>query len=719
MKRHISSLWKADCTDNIYSDVRAYISPRGIEYPAISGSPVYTAVSAASNVPGSYNLTGGVLVYLYTKPTSLSITVYVNPAFTYNVASDQTVWDFGGAFGLIYNATSDKWAIRGSTTLDLGSAYTSNATLQQWTRITVTYNGTTATGYINGSATSGSVTVSSTIQNQFTINATDKAINHLRIFEYVASATEEGNQYQDVTRNEVFFRFNRTTHGIERTNVTPYLVSYSINAPGTQKAATADISLQNLNGYFNDDVYDNPTGLFPSDTLYPTTTLYPYFDLEDYAPETGNYNGPVNKRYLERKMPLFIESWYGTLFEPLYFGYIQPNSFRRTVSVGGVSIISLAADDSMADMAKRVSRRARTYENYYICSEANRATSLFHVLSKLAIDREIYNYCANSGMENTDISLSWNGVSKSSTQAFSGTYSALVPAGGYGNQVFMPQNLSYGEKFSFSCYVYSTTGTQITAQIQEKLGALNMGGSQYTISHSGNGWERIEVTHTITDSDSDRLVFGIKANAATYFDNAMLNYGDPKKWYIANTNDGAGGGVVSYTLGTLGTYESIGIDADEISYIHPWAIVKEGANILNELRSLIDSTCGIYFYIDSSNVLRYKSIMNTARPSTSGTISDIAQVGSGWQDQTANKLKVSGIKITKATLPECVWQAAAGGPDNEATNGGYKFTMLPLFHWPTYSDSPDGFECKYDDTEEIVVTPPKADRVQNIQMNRR
>jgi len=262
--------------------------------------------------------------------------------------------------------------------------------------------------------------------------------------------------------------------------------------------------------------------------------------------------------------------------------------------------------------------------------------------------------------------------------------------------------LSQSERFNFSVFIYSASAMNIQLQILEQYNGVTIGGSQKTVAHDGHGWMLFDVTHDIQDSSSNRLAAIVKPSSTSniYLDGAMLVYGDYKPYFVNNTNDGTVG-ICDSTDAVLGSYDWIGIDADTVSYQHPWAVVNEGSNVWDYLQQIGDATIARYIYVDRSGVLKYRSTFNTSLPSSLGSIENISAISSSVQSDVANKVKVAGVYINKASAPSCVWQVEASGLENENEDGNtFSRTIAPGYYFPTLSEAPDGYEAKYGDAYE-------------------
>jgi hypothetical protein len=82
----------------------------------------------------------------------------------------------------------------------------------------------------------------------------------------------------------------------------------------------------------------------------------------------------------------------------------------------------------------------------------------------------------------------------------------------------------------------------------------------------------------------------------------MLKRGGDVDWWILNENDGSSG-VIDYTDAQDGTYDWVGVDTNDVDYVHPWAWVQKGDNIIKHLQELAQACAARVFRVDSSGVL--------------------------------------------------------------------------------------------------------------------
>jgi hypothetical protein len=260
----------------------------------------------------------------------------------------------------------------------------------------------------------------------------------------------------------------------------------------------------------------------------------------------------------------------------------------------------------------------------------------------------------------------------------------------------VPDNLSAGEIFTFSFYYNATAGDLARCSIGEYESTTLKASTTSNSVANGTGWERLSVTHTITDSNSDRLRITIRADGNNmYADNCLLVYGGDRMFHVLNSNDGTAG--VSGSVPALGTYDFVGIVSDDSAYVHPWAYLQEGTSVLNEVSAIADAMGSRLFAIDASGVLVFKSAFVSPYNVSYALIANIQSIDNGMQQSQTNKMKVLGAFITKETGMSCVWQMSASGIDNEASGSAYQYTMDAGDYWPDFADSESGFECNYSD----------------------
>jgi len=397
---------------------------------------------------------------------------------------------------------------------------------------------------------------------------------------------------------------------------------------------------------------------------------------------------------------------YEPYHEPVFIGSIAPGSFNRSTSAGGGSTISVSAEDAISEIARRVVRKARKWDDYYLSRVTPASNSLFHEVAALATKREIYNYCADSGFEGT-IANSWTTARSSSTaKPFLGSKSLDFAATGPTMSQRINLELSAGETFTFSLWVYSLAASAYTASIGEYDNTTLIGTTSATGNLTGKGWELVSVTATVADSSSDNLRYSFTLSGVitgAYVDACSFVYGSYKPYYINNANEGTAG-VTTADNAQLGTYDWINVDADDVDYQHPWALVNAGDNVYQRMKEIADASIARYMYVTAGGVLKMRSNFTTGDGSPIETIAKIQSMASGQWSTVANKIKAQGCKITKRPNVECVWEARASNLERDDDAGSvYKKTVAAGGYLPSVAESPDGYEARYGDT-----TDPEA-----------
>jgi hypothetical protein len=185
----------------------------------------------------------------------------------------------------------------------------------------------------------------------------------------------------------------------------------------------------------------------------------------------------------------------------------------------------------------------------------------------------------------------------------------------------------------------------------------------------GEGFKRFNISHTITDSDSDRMRVFILADSGTaFFDCAMLISGtEPVNYWVLNDNDGASGSE-SADDADYSAYDTIGFDVDAVAVVHPWAIVEEGVSIGDHLGEIGQAVAARYMGLDSCGTLKMRSPLKTdyADPSPIETVDDAMSVQASVDYATANKIIGHAVKIVKTLTTnlrdkQLLWSAEDSG----------------------------------------------------------
>jgi len=371
-------------------------------------------------------------------------------------------------------------------------------------------------------------------------------------------------------------------------------------------------------------------------------------------------------------------------FERIFIGMIPQGTFPRQTSVGGLSTISISAEDAMTELGRKTARRSYKWENYELAQEDG-INSLFHELARIVTRREFTNYLGNSGFENATIGDSWlttGTLARDTTAMLAGSYCGkLTASDGQLIQQYVTfageDSLSIGDVFNASIWIYSASAIVGTIRCGESLAATSTGYTDAAYTHGGLGWERWSVSHTVTDSTSNRMRIVLLSGAGGFtdvpLDCAMLKRGGEVDWWILNATDGSSG-IISYDDGQAGTYDWIGVDTNDVAYIHPWAWVQKGDNIISHLQEMASACAARNFRVDSAGIVFMDSgIVDDAQASL-GSLANGNAI-SGGLVPVMNSIVLKGNCIEKSSSRVNVWMAgASAGLKKSATDTDGNFT---------------------------------------------
>ena len=722
--KYLSTGWKADLKDRSISSNRVYIDFRREEYPPYASDLSYTVMTSGDNQPGSHNLTGGHATYLLELTDPVTIRARVYPNFVYNVGSNQYIlsWYRDSTHYLIlyYRQAPDSryqldWK-DGDTVQSLNSTTYTDNSHQAWTDIDIVLDFTNKTGalYINRSLIddtwSGTMDTKSSNVPLFCIrhyNGTEGnyKINHVRVFPNLeATATQIANDYKDVTNEEIVWHFNGEGVGRTRCNVTRFVENVytekSVESfdTGAAGANSANVTLLSTSGEFADDQY------------------------AAFDPTSDSFNGTSSQKYMQNRCRLEIETWYSNVYDFVFTGQIEEGGFSRLSAQSIGQRVTVNAYDMMTLMDRKFVRKAKYFENHKIASTTDEANSLAHDIPRLATKDDIYNFAANSSFENATIGNSWilgdTGTGATLNRAAGGLFGSYEGQLSYGDALCAAyqditfignKKLNVGETWSFSIWLKcasAVSNANSRIWLVEKDDAGENDTSSTIISLSGDeGWDLFSVSHTITDSDSNKLRIRIylNDNITLSMDGVMLIQNDRAlNWFILNSNDGTGG-VESADDAVAGSYDHIGFDVEDVDITHPWALIPQGGNVGEHVRMLGDAVAATYNGLDEAGTYILSCKLSTeSDPTSLETIdeNEFISIETAMEIEPANKIEVHGIRIEKSTNESMVWGAAAAGAF-QAGSGVSKIaeTVSTGKIWPTTGstgvDSMQPFWAKY------------------------
>jgi hypothetical protein len=392
--------------------------------------------------------------------------------------------------------------------------------------------------------------------------------------------------------------------------------------------------------------------------------------------------------------------------EPFFYGTIDRGGFTRTTSYNTTSTFSANADDLIKRIARKKVRSSRTWADYYLSRATPVSNSLWHEYVKLATDKETYNYFGNSSFEKDTIANSWlsGGVGASFTRSdaisLDGTYSGrLLGTSGLYFLQSAAMSVSPGNILTFQVYGWSAVAETCTIYLEEYAGAVLVDATSSVISHPGNGWQLLSVTHTVTGTTTTSMM-GTVIISGTYLyaDMAMLTYGGVKYFYVENANDGTAG-TISESLAHVGTYSLLGSVAEDADIQHDWSVIKRGESPWEKIKALCDACLARFMHISPAGVLHFASYLATADETTSrGDIGNIYGLGKENQPIIANRITVEGVYIDVRGYPQIVWTADGSSVGNESTDGStFTVSLADDEYYPDNTILPGGIECLYED----------------------
>ena len=669
----IGAAWRANLETYTAAE-RFYLDFRQKVYPPLAGHDLeFDLHTSGDNKPGSHYLSGGNAYYALNMPATFILSVEVYPNFAFDVGANQRIcgWFIDGAalWLFYYDEATDKFTLAfgdggnlrylTSRQFDDGS---NHEDIDQWMRWDIIFDSTTGdtTGsklYYNRNleddAWDDSIDAKTNIFPLFEIRALngtegDYKINFVRLFPGVVT-DDVVNDHKARQEEEIYWSLNGHGAGQTRCNIGRLVRKYFIN----QKLGGANscmLELYSTEGEFADEQY------------------------AVYQPTSESFNGLSTQAYLQYRCPMIVESWYANAFEPIFVGRVDEDYFQRHSPGGGETIVTVTAEDAVADCGQKMIEHAISYEDFDLCDPTNEAASLLHVITRLALQKSVTNYLANSSFENATIGDSWlesGGTLTKDADFLLGSACAKLDADDASAETLQQtvlftrtKKLNVGDTYNLAIYLKSAGAATANIEIEEHdVGGYNDQSVQaYTLA-GGEGWYKWEVSHQITDEDSDRLIVVIHVadGEIIFADCAMLVQADTAyDWIVLNNNDGASA-VAAADDADSATYETIGYDTDAAAITHPWALVKEGSNVWRQVKNLAIATIARYYGVDSSGAFVFKpGIDEPADPSPILTLPTVmTELDSQLQLQQANRIIVHGIKIVEDTHTQLVWSAKA------------------------------------------------------------
>ena len=484
--------------------------------------------------------------------------------------------------------------------------------------------------------------------------------------EFLASDAEIAAYFRTVKNEEIYFPLNGHGVGHTRCNISYKILDANIELT---KKSRKDAWIANKGGL----TLDNHDGIFSDDQ-------YAAFDAA-----LEQYNGLATQTYMQQRCGLELEILYTSevSIEPLFTGRVDEKGFARS-SDAGKSRVNIGFEDMIQELLNVGIEKSVSYEDYQFCKPADESASLIHVIARLVTAPKIYNYASNSSFENATIGNSWANTNLSAWTRESGglfgTYlGRMVYDNGAGgvqdiHQTVMfnrdagDEKLNPGDKWTFSIYLKSASACNynITVEEADSGGENDSTDETYTLA-GGEGWVRFDVTHEVTDSDSDRLVIRVEMNdnVTLDVDGAMLIKSDePYNWFILNADDGSSGSYNSDDAidnDRYDTYEKCGFDTVASALVHPWAAIYTGNTVWNYLEKIAKAMLARSLGIDTAGTFRYRSRYEEEDGKDPSAIEDIIDnvisIGSTIEKTAYNHIIIRGCYIVKSTAYKILWSA--------------------------------------------------------------
>uniref|UniRef100_A0A6M3KAN7 Uncharacterized protein n=2 Tax=viral metagenome TaxID=1070528 RepID=A0A6M3KAN7_9ZZZZ len=630
----------------------------------------WTAITAADNQPGSHNLTGGSGTFVLPLTSTITIACRVKANFAYDTGSNQNIWSwYVGAnnyLTLYYDQTTDKFTLKwkdgGTSRTAESAAFTAGQVSGIWFDIAVALDLTTGdtTGVSlsvrSGAGAwsevdtswSGAADAKATQFPFFEIrgeNGTEGAysFNYCRVFlSKKCTAVEIAAGFKDIKEEEIFFPLDGCAIGWDRCNIRSYVThlapaKYCDRIGGFGMAELA-VSLNNEGLVWIDDLYDT------------------------FSPQTGKYNGVSTEKFLQQRPLVWLDHWYGNVYELLFVGRITSSHFARFTSPTEVNDARFTAEDRMTELIDYESDVAKQYDSYVI-SAATQADSLVHNIVRIATQKTLYNYLANSGFENGTVANSW-GVSGGTFTRQAGGLLGSYQGDLVGSAACTvaqtvtftgTKKINVGDYFNFSTWLKSAGSCGNNIELAECASGgttVDSTTSAYVIA-GGEGWQRYNVTHTMTSATSDRLKVKVykDEDVTLSLDEAWLIDDDAHHWRVLNNNDGASA-VESADDADSATYDEIGFDCDAVTLALDWVVIPEYTSIGEHIRDLGVAALAEYIGFASCGTFTLRSYLKDgyADPATIATVTGAPQNVTAYPDPTrANHIIVRGVKIKEDT----------------------------------------------------------------------
>ena len=691
------------------------------------------------SVPGSHYLSGGYTEHLCPLTETGTLRIKFSPTFAYDTAVvTQRLFGWTGGvnryFYAIYEVASDKFGIFFN---DLGTVQglysaryddgTSFRNINQWIELVVAWDlstGTTAGSSLwlnktqDDTTWTGAIAAFATSFNKLQLRAFVGTMGGYDIAyaeyfpNYVVTDAEVQSDFASVTCDRIHFPMDGHATGTERCDVTRFVqnigIEKAIADDSTGKLCANRLALQalNFNGEFSDDQY------------------------AAYNPELDQFNGTASQRYLRDNCRLWVESWHGSDFDSEFSGHIR-EGFRRNSPMTTASVATVGATDHAGALAAIRTEVARIWEACNLVDDIE-INSLLHLMLREGFPR-VRQYLANNSFEDATITDSWaasGGTWSRQAAPLFGTYCGrLVPGAGtqYVYQIMTftgTKKLNVGDTYTFAVYLLSSaaaTGANNWIRLQEADSGGANDSTDYAYSLAGGeGWVRCDVTHTVTDADSDRLYVYVSAAAGDTvdIDGAMLIEGTEMMQVFRESSirfdDTAASGTVSAADADEIGWDVHGFDIEEVSYEHEWKLLVPGSNLWSAIASFCSEALEpIEAGFDESGTFRLRTVLASGYADQVPMLSlDDTEIMTplGVDVLPAfNTFRGIGYYIYKHLSYHTLWDARAA--DLFTLDTGGNFMDQPVLNgatWPAISGTGE-FVAKFGDTKYKIPEAAEAE----------
>ena len=668
------------------------------------------------SVPGTHYLSGGYTEHLVELPSKFTLQMKFKPNFAYDVGSNQHLAgcrnDSTHEFRITYDRVQDRfrviWEDGGTQRYLQSDKYddgTSYRNINQWLTLTVAVD--TTTGSSSGSSLwmdktqddtswSGTIDEMTTKFNFLRIRTMDGGdladcdIAFVRFFpDFVATDAQVQNDFKDVEDEEIYWSFDGHATGETRCHILSDLIGgistergVVNRMSGASSANTLAASLLNLNGEFSDDqnaAFDAPNRV---------------------------YNGTAAQNYLQRKCRVRLEDWYSGDFDNVFVGNLSTGFVRSSLNKN-FSTVNIGAFDRVQRMNHARVDDLEIFEDC-VLSGSTEANSLMHLLPRLASQGRVKQYLANNSFEDATIADAWTADGGAWTRditnpLFGSAHGRLIPGGSarYVSQrvdFTGDKKLSVGQVFTFYVWVHSTaaaSGSDNYIAIQEHDSGVSKGGSSttYTLPADDKGWFKVEVSHTIADSDSDSILVIVKANGGDTIDvdGAVLIDGETSlNWFEASSyvqDSAASSGVISADKAVANRYDAMGFDVEAVTYTHPWKRCEQGSRVWRHVSSVAEGVAPMYGGIDENGTFRLRAVLRDSYsdpvPMHNFVETDIEPgISTNLTMRKANRLEGHGARIVKDGFTRNLWRASESGAFEKDELGQLSEVVLNGSTWP-------------------------------------